>query len=298
MEEEILHNFKNDSRVVLAHYYVNREIQKKADYIGDSFYLAQLARKLQEEHIIVAGVYFMAESVKILNPKKRVYLVRDDADCPMAHMVRVERIKKMREEVEDLSVVCYINSTAEIKAYSDICVTSSNAVKVVKKLPEKNIFFIPDGNLANYVAKYVPEKNIIANDGYCPVHNKISAEEIIKMKSIYKGAPVLAHPECREEVLELADYVGSTSGIIEETGLNKSEEFIIVTERGIEYELQRKYPNKKFHFVKGMICADMKKLTLEQAGKVAANKKNEVFVDSDVAMKAKKPLERMLELGV
>ena len=284
--------------VILAHYYVDGKIQELADYIGDSFYLAQMATKLENEKIVLAGVYFMGESVKILNPNKKVYLVDKKADCPMAHMVTVEKIEEMRKEYNDLAVVCYINSTAEIKAHSDICVTSSNAVKIVKKLKEKNIFFIPDGNLGRYISKFVPNKNIISNDGCCPVHNNITRDNIVEMKEKYKEAFVLVHPECNTGVLEMADYIGSTSGIIEMVGEFKGDDFIIVTEKGIEFKLKGKYPSKNFYFIENMICEDMKYSTEEKLIDVIKNDINEVFVDENIIERAEVPLKRMLELGV
>ncbi|QQK08304.1 quinolinate synthase NadA [Miniphocaeibacter halophilus] len=288
---------KERDTVILAHYYVDDSIQKIADYVGDSFYLAQVATKLKEKNIIVAGVYFMGESVKILNPDKKVYLVNTRADCPMAHMVNINTIEEMRNKYKDLAVVCYINSTAEIKSHSDICVTSANAVKIVKELPEKNIFFIPDGNLAKYVEKLIPEKNIIANKGYCPVHNRVSVKEINNLKMKYKNAKVLAHPECKKEVLDLADYVGSTSGIIKEAASSNLKEFIIITEVGIKYELLKNYPDKKFYFLDNMICDDMKLLKLEDLLNIMENGGNEVFVNEEILEKAKIPLNRMLKLG-
>ena len=239
----------------------------------------------------------MGESVKILNPEKNIYVVDEKADCPMAHMITVEKIKQMREEYEDLAVVCYINSTAEIKVYSDVCVTSSNAVKIVKKLKEKNIFFIPDGNLGRHVAKFVPEKNIIPNDGYCPIHNKITEERIKNLKKSYPNSYTLAHPECNKEVLEIVDYIGSTSGIIEKVGERDEEEIIIVTESGISYMLGEKYPDKKFIYLEEMICDDMKLINEEKILEVLKTGKNEIIVDSEIAEKAKIPLMRMLELG-
>ncbi len=284
--------------VVLAHYYVDGKIQEMADYIGDSFYLAQMATKLKNKNIVLAGVYFMAESVKILNPGKSVYLIDKEADCPMAHMVTVEKIEEMRKKYDDLAVVCYINSTAEIKAHSDICVTSSNAVKIVKKLNEKNIFFIPDGNLGRYISKYIPEKNIIPNNGCCPIHNNITKNNIFEIKEKHKNAFILAHPECNGEVLEMADYIGSTSGIIKAIGEFNGDSFIIVTEKGIEFKLRENYPSKKFYFVENMICKDMKYSTEEKLINVVKNGINEVFVDENIIERAKFPLERMLELGV
>lgn len=168
--------------VILAHYYVPDEVQEIADYIGDSFYLSKMAKQTDAKTIVFAGVSFMGESAKILNPEKTVLLPDDTADCPMAHMASAEKVKEMRERYDDLAVVCYINSTAELKTVSDVCVTSANAVKIVKALPHKNIFFIPDGNLAAYVARQVPEKNIICNDGYCPVHKEIQPEFVKEAK--------------------------------------------------------------------------------------------------------------------
>lgn len=299
MDLKDLKKLKDDKDiVVLAHYYVDGKIQEMADYIGDSFYLAQMATKLKNEKIVLAGVYFMGESVKILNPNKNVYLVDKKADCPMAHMVTVKTIENMRKKYNDLAVVCYINSTAEIKAHSDICVTSSNAVKIVGKLKEKNIFFIPDGNLGRYISKFVPEKNIIPNDGCCPVHNNVSRDNIVEMKEKYENAFILAHPECNSEVLEMADYIGSTSGIIKKVGEFNGDDFIIVTERGIEFKLKENYPDKNFYFIENMICEDMKYSTEEKLIDVIVNGNNEVHVDQNIIERAKMPLERMLELGV
>lgn len=291
---EILKKLKEErDAVILAHYYVDEEIQAVADYIGDSFFLAQKATELKEETIVMAGVYFMGESVKILNPSKNVLMPELGADCPMAHMVSVEKIKEMREAYDDLAVVTYINSTAEIKAYSDICVTSSNAAKIVNKLEEKNIFFVPDKNLGDYIKKSLPDKNVILNDGYCPVHDEIDIEDV----KDYKGkVKILAHPECRKEVLDLADFIGSTKAIINEAG--KYDDVLVVTEEGIFTELKKKYPDVKFRkLAKGPICDDMKKLTLDKIIEVLEENKNQVEVPKEIREKALKPLEKMLELG-
>lgn len=291
---EILKKLKEErDAVILAHYYVDEEIQAVADYIGDSFFLAQKATELKEETIVMAGVYFMGESVKILNPSKNVLMPDLGADCPMAHMVSVEKIKEMREAYDDLAVVTYINSTAEIKAYSDICVTSSNAEKIVNKLEEKNIFFVPDKNLGAYIKKSLPDKNVILNDGYCPVHDEIDIEDV----KAYKGkVKILAHPECTKEVLELADFIGSTKAIINEAG--KYDDVLVVTEEGIFTELKKKYPDVKFRkLAKGPICDDMKKLTLDKIIEVLEENKNQVEVPREIREKALKPLEKMLELG-
>ncbi|MBS6535786.1 quinolinate synthase NadA [Peptoniphilus harei] len=291
---EILKKLKEErDAVILAHYYVDEEIQAVADYIGDSFFLAQKATELKEETIVMAGVYFMGESVKILNPSKNVLMPDLGADCPMAHMVSVEKIKEMRDKYDDLAVVTYINSTAEIKAYSDICVTSSNAAKIVNKLEEKNIFFVPDKNLGAYIKKSLPDKNVILNDGYCPVHDEIDLEDV----KAYKGkVKILAHPECTKEVLELADFIGSTKAIINEAG--KHDDVLVVTEEGIFTELKKKYPDVKFRkLAKGPICDDMKKLTLDKIIEVLEENKNQVKVPREIRERALKPLEKMLELG-
>ena len=209
---------------------------------------------------------------------------------------KIKKIKEMREKYSDLSVVCYINSTAEIKAHCDVCITSSNALKIVSKLKEKNIFIVPDGNLASYIAKQVKNKNIILNEGYCCVHNLVHLENVKKLKEEYPNAKVLAHPECKEEILKLADYIGSTSGIIAEA-LKEGDEFIIVTERGIRFEIYKKAPNKKLHFADTLICRSMKKNTLEKIEKILTEGGDELKVDDEIAKKALIPLERMLELA-
>lgn len=291
---EILKKLKKErDAVILAHFYVDEEIQAVADYIGDSFFLAQKATELKEGTIVMAGVYFMGESVKILNPSKNVLMPDLGADCPMAHMVSIEKIKEMREAYDDLAVVTYINSTAEIKAYSDICVTSSNAAKIVNKLEEKNIFFVPDKNLGAYIKKSLPDKNVILNDGYCPVHDEIDLEDV----KAYKGrVKILAHPECRKEVLDLADFIGSTKAIINEAG--KYDDVLVVTEEGIFTELKKKYPEVKFrNLAKGPICDDMKKLSIDKIIEVLEENKNQVEVPREIRERALKPLEKMLELG-
>ena len=216
---------KEKDAVILAHYYVRPEVQDIADYIGDSFYLSKIAAKAKEKTIVFCGVSFMGESAKMLSPEKTVLMPDLSADCPMAHMADAETIQEMRDTYEDLAVVCYINSTAELKQYSDVCVTSSNAVNIVKKLPNQNIFFIPDRNLAHFIAEQVPEKNFVYNQGYCPTHEKMQAEEVKEEMKKHPDAKVIAHPECNKELLALADYVGSTSGIIDYAANSEAQEF-------------------------------------------------------------------------
>lgn len=295
---EILALKQEKDAVILAHYYVHPEVQAIADYIGDSFYLSKIAAGLDAQTVVFAGVFFMGESAKVLNPDKTILLPDINADCAMAHMADAAVIQEMRAKYDDLAVVCYINSTIELKQHSDVCVTSSNAVKIVKALPNKNIFFIPDRNLARYVAAQVPEKNFVFNEGYCPIHEAILISEINELKELHSNALILAHPECKQELLEQADYIGSTSGIIEFATQSKAEEFIICTENGIRYELERRNPDKKFYFTKTEpVCPDMKKVTLEKIRDVLKYGINDIQVTEQISEQSQKPLTRMLELG-
>lgn len=295
---DILKLKKEKNAVILAHYYVDEDVQEVADYVGDSFYLSKVATKVNQDIIVFAGVEFMGESAKILNPEKKVLMPEPGADCPMAHMATKEEILKMREQYDDLAVVCYINSTAELKTYSDVCVTSSNAVKIVKNLPNKNIFFIPDQNLGRFVAKQVPEKNVILNKGFCPRHVAITEDMVVETKKKYPQAKLAAHPECTEEVLKHADYIGSTSGIIDYVVDTDCEEFIIATVDGVFGEIRKKAPGKKLYTLKpDQVCVNMKMVTLYKVLDVLEQENNEVFVDEEVAKKAMKPLTRMLELA-
>lgn len=297
-KQEIIRYKKEQNAVILAHYYVDGEVQEIADYVGDSYYLSKLAVELEEQNIIFCGVSFMGESAKILNPEKRVVMADEYADCPMAHMVSISRIQQVRREYPDVAVVCYVNSTAEIKAYSDVCVTSSNAVRVVKNLPQKKIFFIPDNNLGRYVAKQIPEKEFIFHDGFCHVHKSIQKEELLAAKKAHPQAEVLTHPECTQDVLEESDFIGSTSEIIDYATKSMGKEFIICTEMGIFYELGQKNPEKRFYSVgHRQFCPNMKKISLEKVRDALVKMEPEVQVPQEIAERAKKPLERMLELA-
>ncbi len=297
MIAEIQQLKKEKNAVILAHYYVNDELQALADYVGDSFYLAKVAKKTTADVLVFCGVSFMGESAKLLNPEKTVLMPDAEADCPMAHMAQVEKILEYRRKYENLAVVCYINSTAELKSYSDVCVTSSNAVKIVKALPNKNIFFIPDGNLGRFVAEQIPEKNIILNDGYCPIHKNITAAGVQEKKNRYPKALVLAHPECGEEVLALADYVGSTAEMIQFAKESACTEFIICTEEGVSYRLREDNPGKKFYFGGDSLCHDMKRNTLEKVLHVLKTGENEVKLPKELSEGAVAPLDKMLELA-
>lgn len=289
---------KQKNAVILAHYYVPDEVQEIADYIGDSFYLSKVAVDLEADVVVFCGVSFMGESTKILNPEKTVIMPDETADCPMAHMAAVDKIKQVRAQYEDVAVVCYINSTAELKVHADVCVTSANAVKIVKELPNRNIFFIPDGNLGRYVAGQVPEKHFIFNDGFCPIHHHLTVEEVTAAKRRYPKAEFLAHPECQGDILALADYIGSTSGIIEYAAASDSKEFIIGTEKGVFYELKKRNPDKRFYPAGGhMICEDMKKITVDKVLNALQEMDYQVDVSDEVSKGAKHSLNRMLELG-
>lgn len=289
---------KEKNAVILAHYYAPADVQAVADYVGDSFYLAKVAKESKADIIVFCGVRFMGESAKILNPEKKVLMPDLTADCPMAHMVKEGAVEKMREMYDDLAVVCYINSTAELKCKSDVCVTSSNAVKIVKALKQKNIFFIPDKNLGSFVAKQVLEKNIILNDGCCPVHAKISAKDLEKEKIAHPFAKVLAHPECEQEVLALSDFIGSTAEIIAYSKNDECHEFIICTEDGVDARLKSDNPQKQFYYpVPRPCCKDMKLNTLESLLSVLEKEDKEITVDENTAKNALVALEKMLELG-
>ena len=298
MKNQIKQLKKSKNAVILAHYYAPADVQEIADYVGDSFYLAKVAKQSEAKIIVFCGVAFMGESAKILNPDKKVLMPNPAADCPMAHMVKEGIIEEMRSKYDDLAVVCYINSTAELKAKSDVCVTSSNAVKIVKALPNKNIFFIPDKNLGSFVANHVPEKNVILNNGYCPIHAGITSAQLLNEKNRHPSALVLTHPECEKEVIELSDFVGSTAEIIDFAKATNREELIICTEDGVDYKLLSDNPKKRFYYTNPHpCCTDMKLNTLEAVLSVLEKEDKEITLDSNIRNAALKPLERMLELG-
>lgn len=288
---------KEKDIVILAHYYVDDEVQKIADYVGDSYYLSKVASEVSQQTILFCGVTFMGESAKILNPDKKVLLPDATADCPMAHMAQIEKIEEIRKQYNDVAVVCYINSTAEIKQYVDVCVTSSNAMKIVKNLPNKYIYFIPDNNLGHYIAKQVPEKQFIFNTGYCYVHEEINPKSVEEKRIKYKNAKVLVHPECNEQVVTLADFVGSTKELIQFAIKDTCEEFIVCTEKGVLFEMKQKCPNKKFYLAEEtQVCSGMKKITLEKVWKTLEEERSEQVVElpENMINNAKESLEKML----
>lgn len=298
MIEEIKRLKEEKDVVIMAHYYVDGAVQELADFVGDSYFLAKKATEVTQKNILFCGVSFMGESAKILNPEKRVIMADEYADCPMAHMVDIDRIHQVREEYPDVAVVCYVNSTAEIKAESDVCVTSSNAIRVVEKLPNKHIFFIPDNNLARYVAQQMPEKEFIFNDGFCHVHKSIHIEDVKKAKELHPDALILTHPECTEDVVAASDFVGSTSEIIDFATKSDAKKFIICTEMGVFYELEQKNPEKKFFSVgHRQFCPNMKKISVQKVKAALETLTPEVTMDEEMRVKANAPLVRMLELA-
>ena len=298
ISQEIRALCKEHDAVILAHYYVEGDVQDIADYVGDSYYLAKVARENPHQTIVFCGVTFMGESACILNPDKTILIPDENAVCPMALMADAESIRSMRAKYEDLAVVCYINSMANIKALSDVCVTSSNALKIVRALPNRNIFFIPDANLGRHIASQVPDKNIILNPGYCHVHTSITAEDVVQAFRMHPNARILVHPECTQEVCELADYIGSTKDIIDYAAADDANEFIVCTESGVLHELQKKAPGKAFYFIGAkQICPNMKRITLEKVRGCLRTGMPKAVMSKDMRLQACTPLDRMLALA-
>lgn len=297
LSEKILKLKKEKNAIILAHLYEIPEIQEIADYVGDSYYLSQVARDAKEDLIIFCGVKFMAESAKILSPNKTVILPVENAGCPMADMADPESLKEKIKQYPDAFKVCYINSSYEVKALCDVSVTSSSALKIMKNIPNKQILFLPDKNLGGYIADFFPEKEFIQWEGYCPTHNRIKANDVNKMKAEHPNVKVLSHPECCKEVRDLSDYIGSTSGIIDFATKCEDAEFIICTEEGVLHQLKKNNPNKKFYFPENMICPNMKKITLQDVYDSLTGKKEEVILDKEISKKALISLENMHKLG-
>ena len=265
--------------------------------VGDSYGLSKKAKDNDADIIVFCGVRFMAESAKILSPQKKVLLPVMDAGCPMADMASPEDVRQLRRQYPDAAFVCYVNSTSEVKAECDVCVTSSNAVRVVRSLSQRQVVFVPDQHLAQYVAAQLPEKEIIPFDGYCIVHHQIAEYEVDKAKAALPGAPLLVHPECTEAVVEKADFVGSTAQIIDFAHRSDSKSLIIGTEMGILHVLKKQNPGKKFYLLSPkLLCTNMKKTKLGDVLDALKYEQHEITLDQDVIAKAKKSLERMLAI--
>lgn len=298
LQAEIRTLLKENNAVLLVHFYERGEIQDIADILGDSLALSMEAAKTDADIIVFAGVRFMAESASILSPDKTVLLPRIEAGCPLADMITVEQLEAARKEHPGAAVVTYVNSSAAIKAHSDICCTSANAVKVVNSLTDaKKVLMVPDGNLARYTAKHT-DKEIIPWGGYCPVHHFVTVEEVTEAKKQYPEAQFAAHPECDPEVLEMADYIGSTGGIIRYVGETKARQIIVGTESGIIHQLKKNNPEKEFIPVsEKLICRDMKYTTLEDIRDSLVDMKHVITVPDDIRIGANRALSRMLAVS-
>lgn len=299
LQDEIIRLKKEKDICILAHAYQSHDIWEVADYVGDSYGLSVQAAKAAQSTVLMCGVRFMAETVKILSPQKRVLLSNSNAGCPMAEQMDVELISGVKKMYPDYTVVAYINTTSELKTICDVCVTSSSAVQIVKNIENKNILFIPDCNLGKWVADQVPEKNIKLLQGGCPTHVRMSKRDVEKARKAHPDALLLVHPECLPEVSELADYRGSTTGIMDYAKKSGAKEFIIGTENSIVQHLQFACPDKQFYpLSRDCVCHNMKLTTLGDVYQcVKGTGGEEIKLDEEVRIKAKRCIDTMLELG-
>ncbi|MDD5101429.1 MAG: quinolinate synthase NadA [Endomicrobiaceae bacterium] len=300
MSEELIKKIqelkKQRNAVILVHNYQRLELRSIADFTGDSLELSRKAAQTEADVIVFCGVHFMAETASILSPGKKVLLPDIESGCPMADMITRDQLIQFKKDNEGATVVTYINSTATVKAETDICCTSSNAINVVKSISNDKIIFCPDRNLGSYTQKLL-NKKLILWQGFCPTHMRMLPEHVMEKKRQYPQAEVLVHPECMPQTVELADQVLSTTGILNYVAQSNKKEFIIGTENEIAYELQRKYPDKKFYPVSDLaVCPNMKKNTLEKVLWVLQEMKNEIKVQEDIRIKAYLPIKRMLEI--
>ena len=299
MQDEIIKLKKQNDVCVLAHSYQTAEVREVADFVGDSYKLSVLAKEVKQKNVLMCGVRFMAETVKILSPDKKVLLSNPIAGCPMAEQMDVELINSVKKDYPDYTVVAYINTTTSLKTVCDVCVTSSSAVKIVKNIDNNNIIFIPDCNLGAYVASMIPEKNIKLLQGGCPIHARITPAEAKAVKEAHPDALLLVHPECVPAISKMADYVGSTSGILDFALKSDSKEFIIGTEISIAEELAYKFPDKRFYpLSKNLICPNMKATTLVDVyNAVRGQGGEEIVLDDEVIAKARVCIDEMIRLG-
>ncbi len=297
MIDEIQRLKKDKNAVILAHNYQIPEVQDIADYVGDSLGLSRKAVETDADIIVFCGVHFMAESAKILSPNKKVLLPVLDAGCPMADMIDVDKLKLLKEKHPDVPVVCYVNSSAEVKAESDICCTSSNAVDVVKSLNSNRVIFVPDQNLGSYVAKQLPKIEVICYEGFCITHHRVKDIELDKVRAHHGMSKTLVHPKTKSEVVQKADFVGSISQIISYVKNSDDKEFVIGTEMGILHTLRKENPDKRFHLLSpSLICYNMKKTGLQDIYRALKDETHEINVDEKVINKAHKTLERMFSI--
>lgn len=299
LQDEIIKLKKENDVCVLVHAYQSHDIWEVADYVGDSYGLALQAAKAPQKTVVMCGVRFMAETVKILSPDKKVYLSNADAGCPMAEQMDVEMISAVKAQYPDYKVAAYINTTSELKTICDVCVTSSSALKIIRNLDAENILFIPDCNLGSWIAEQVPEKNFKFLQGGCPTHVRMTVKDVEKAKAEHPNALFLVHPECLSAVTKMADFVGSTTGIMDYAKNSDAKEFIIGTENSIVQHLQFACPDKKFYpLSKDCVCHNMKLTTLMDVYNCVKGDGGEVIeMDPEVMEKAGKCIHTMIELG-
>ncbi len=298
MKRRVLELKKEKNAVILSHNYQMPEIQNVGDFVGDSLGLSKKAAATDAEIILFAGVDFMAESAKILSPNKTVVIPSREARCPMAAMITVPELRKLKKKYPDAATVAYVNTTAEIKAEVDICCTSSNAIEVVKSLPNKEVIFIPDTNLGKYVQRFVPQKKLIYCEGFCHVHHKrISLEDFLALREKHPDAEILVHPECPPKIIDIAHGVYSTQGMADHVSSSKADKFIIGTEKEMTYRLKKDNPSKTFIQLENAICYSMKKITLDKVIRSLETLEPEVKLPMDIIRKARIPLERMVAIG-
>lgn len=302
IQKKILQLKKEKNAVILAHAYQAKEIVEIADETGDSYALSVAATKYDCDSIIMCGVHFMAEVAKMLSPDKRVFLANESAGCPMAEQMEPDLISQIKAKEPDRTVVAYVNTTAALKTVSDVCVTSATAVKICKKIENNKILFIPDCNLGSYVKNQIPDKDIMLLQGGCPVHASVTVNDLNNAKKLHPNALVLVHPECRPEIVEKADYVGSTTGIMKFARESDHNEFIIGTEISITEHLQYEFPDKDFYNLsKKIMCPNMKLTTLMDVYKTLQNLDNgkacEIKMDDELIKKAKVCIDEMIRLG-
>ena len=295
LREKVLRLKKERNAYIVAHNYQNYEVQEVADILGDSLALSKATMGLGYDVIVFCGVDFMAESAKILNPEKTVLLPVREADCPMALMANADRVRQSKKEHPDAAVVCYVNSSAEVKAESDIACTSANAIQIVKSLPQKKIIFVPDKNLGHYVQRFCPEKEIILWPGFCTTHIRVTAEDVLGTKKRYPNAPFIAHPECPPDVIDLADHVCSTSGFGTYIGKSKADTFIIGTEVGMIFKLKKDHPTKRFIMpTEQFVCQTMKMTTLGWVAHALETLEHKIEIPEHIRSRAEQCLRRMM----
>ncbi len=284
--------------VILAHYYQRDEIQEVADYIGDSLYLSQVAKKLDNKLLVFCGVHFMAETAKILSPEKKVLLPDLDAGCPMADMVNDQALRDYKEQNPEAKIICYVNSTAAVKALSDVCVTSTNAKKIAQNFVGEKLLYVPDQNLGNYLNEQIPGLNMDLWPGHCCIHNNLKVKQVDELKAAHPQAEVVIHPEANPDVVKMADFVGSTKALLDYVTASEKKEFIVGTERGILYAMRKQNPDKNFYLLtERLTCRTMKLTTIDKVYDVLKNETNEIIVEPEIATKAYKALDLMLELS-